>query len=186
MATTTVDICNMALSKIGELPIINVNDDEKTARLCNLFYQSICDYVLRENNWNCAIAREELGQLSSTPAYGYDYEYQLPIDCLKVLEMYPDAEYKIEGRKLLTDQESVHIKYIKRLSTPANMDFHLVQAIATRLAAAIVKDITGSTSEKGNLLVEYQEWINDAVLSNAIEHEDREKGSTLWIDEGIG
>ena len=109
---TEVSICSNALRRLGDSPITTLSDNTERARLCNAFYGDARDAVLRSHPWNFAITRARLAQLSSTPAYGYSYQYALPTDpyCLRVLEMeYSDYKFKIEnsateGRVLLTDE----------------------------------------------------------------------------------
>ena len=86
---TEVSICSNALRKLGDDPITSLTEDTERARLCNAFYESSRDSLLRSHPWNFAITRATLAKLSSTPAYGFAYQYALPTDpyCLRVLEM---------------------------------------------------------------------------------------------------
>jgi hypothetical protein len=119
MASSPVQICNAGLIKLGAERINSLSENNKRARLCNERFDGLRQEVLRAHPWNFAIRRADLVRLSTTPEYEYNYEYQLPSDCLRVLETAADKDnpggdilgnsitkYKIEGRKLLTNSAS--------------------------------------------------------------------------------
>ena len=54
---TELDICNEALTSIGENPIVALDDSSKASRLCVLKYASKRDYLLRKYAWNFAKKR---------------------------------------------------------------------------------------------------------------------------------
>ena len=85
---SATDICNRALSRVGEARITSLTDDSKQARACNGAYTHIRDEVFRAHPWNSVITRAKLAKLADAPAFGYDAHYQLPADCLRVVEVY--------------------------------------------------------------------------------------------------
>ena len=151
---TEVSICSNALRKLGDDPITSLTDDTERARLCNALYEPTRDGVLRAHPWNFAITRASLTRLSSTPAYGFSYQYALPTDpyCLRVLEMeYQDYIFKIEnlateGRVLLTDEGTAKILYIAKITDTAQFDSLFVDALTAKLAADLAYPVTNSTS----------------------------------------
>ena len=124
MARSKVDICNNALRRLGQNTIVSLSEDSPQARLCNQIYDSVRDSLLAEHPWNFAMERASLAQLSSTPDFGFDYEYQLPSDCLRVWATDIEPEqvwvWQIEGGKLRTNADSVYILYIKREDDPTS------------------------------------------------------------------
>ena len=72
MVSTVVDLCNMALIRLGATRITSIDDDSKQALLCKQYYEQTRDEVLYDHEWNCAIVRASLAQLAETPAFGYD------------------------------------------------------------------------------------------------------------------
>ncbi len=120
MASSPVQICNAALLKLGAERINSLTENNKRARLCNERYDSLRKEVLRAHPWNFAIRRADIPKLTTKPEYEYAAEYQLPNDCLRVLETEADksnpsgdilgpstTKFKIEGRKLLTNASSL-------------------------------------------------------------------------------
>ena len=99
---SVIQICNSALNQLGAGSITALTENSKNARLCNERYETVRDAVYRSHPWNCLIKRVQLAQDSDTPAWGFSFQYTLPSDCLRVLQIKDyDADYKIEGRKLL-------------------------------------------------------------------------------------
>ena len=95
---TEVDICNIALTNLGEPKVVSLTENSERARLCNLRYPDVRDAVLRSHPWNCAMKRAQLTRTTSTPAFGYLYEYSLPADLLRVIGTHDSlVYYLIEG-----------------------------------------------------------------------------------------
>jgi len=162
---TEVSICSNALRKLGDDPITSLTDNTERARLCNAFYEPTRDSVLRAHTWNFAIRRQELAQLTSTPEFDYDYEYTLPTSpyCLRVLKMeYDEYEFKIEGRKLLSNEGTAKILYIGKITDPAEFDVMFVEALTARLAAELAYSITGSNGMSKQMWELYELKVAEA------------------------
>jgi hypothetical protein len=149
--SSEVEICSDALLLLGEEPITSFDDASKKARLCKRFYPVIRDSVLRAYPWRCAIKYQSLNILTGDSAItesDYAYTYQLPASpyCLRALLINNDktVQWEVIGRKLVTDEESVTLKYIARITDPGDFDALLVMAIAIQLAQAIAYPITGN------------------------------------------
>ncbi len=184
--TSTVDIANYALNMIGASNISSFDENSKAGRLVNQRYANARDAVFRSHPWNCLIRRAELAQETTAPAFGYTYQYPLPTDpyCLRVLEFsngslsYPQDNmfsnrggpvFVVEGRKLLTDEGTVRIKYVARVTDPNEYDASLIETIAARLAMEIAYAITGSTTVVQLVSAMYDEKIREARFVDATE-----------------
>jgi hypothetical protein len=170
-----VDIINNALTKIGANTIININDDSEEARRVNVIFDDSLDLLLQEYPWNFAIERTSLAQLETDPTYEYTYNYQLPTDpyCLRVLDIYnensQDIFYKIEGRKLLTNETSVYVRYIKRVTDMSELNAMFREALSYYIAAQLAFTLTGSNSLKKDLLNTYEFTFRKAKTNDAKE-----------------
>jgi hypothetical protein len=183
MAVGKTEICNMALTPLGERRIHDIDSDtDETAVLCRLYYDNIVDEVLRSHPWNCAVWYQSLAQLSSTDddylidGYdNYDYQYILPTNpyCLRVLSIpeHPDENYQIVGRYLLSNLETVVLEYIKRITNPTQFDPLLVSAIAYRLSADLAMRITNSEKTRNDMIRIYEWQLNRAGAIDGIESE---------------
>lgn len=149
--SSEVEICSDSLLLLGEEPITSFDDAAKKARLCKRFYPVIRDAVLRAYPWRCAIKYQALNILtgdSAIPESQYAYTYQLPTNpyCLRALLLNNDktVQWEVIGRKLVTDEASVTLKYISRVTDPGDFDSLLLMAISIQLAQAIAYPITGN------------------------------------------
>jgi hypothetical protein len=142
---SAVSICNLGLVRVGADPIASLDDNNEQARVAKRFYASRRDALLRLHTWNFAQVRVSLVQLSEGPAWGYAYAYALPTEpyCLDVVEtdLSPQAEVRIEGRMLVTDEPAVGILYIGRV--PEYLyDALFVEAFADDLASLFAYPLT--------------------------------------------
>jgi len=167
---TEVSICSNALRRLGDDPITSLTDDTERARLCNAFYADARDACLRSHPWNFAITRASLTQLSSTPSYGFDYQYALPTDpyCLRVLSMeFEDYIFKVEnlateGRVLLTNEDTAKILYIAKITDTALFDSMFVDALTAKLAANLAYPVTNSVTLQTQMVKIYEGKMSEA------------------------
>ena len=167
---TEVSICSNALRKLGDDPITSLTEDTERARLCNAFYNTARDSLLRSHPWNFAITRASLTRLSSTPAYGFAYQYALPTDpyCLRVLEMeYQDYIFKIEndatnGRVLLSDESTAKILYIAKVTDPTKFDAMFTDTLTAKLAVDLAYPVTNSVQFQAQMQKLYQLKLSEA------------------------
>ena len=180
---SVVDICNEAMDLLGAATITSLTENSKEARLCNRRFETVRDAVLRSHPWNTAISRAEIAKDSAAPAFGFSYQYALPTDpyCLRVLSFWNsnvDSEiaaydsqvmYKIEGRKILSDEGTCKITYIGRITDTEQYDAMLSNTIAHRLAAETAYAITGSTTVAQQMQALYEQRLREARSMDAME-----------------
>ena len=131
MATSAVDICNSALNMIGASNIISLDEDSKAGRICKQRYTNVRDAVFRSHVWNCLVNRVQLTADVSAPTFEFQYQYTLPTDpyCLRVIKLeFLDTVYRIEGRKLLTNESQLKLIYVGRDENVSNYDQLLSEA----------------------------------------------------------
>jgi len=159
----TIDICNAALARLGEARIEALTDGNTAARACRLLYPLALEEMLRGHRWNFATRRAVLARLVEDPLFGPAYAYELPSDCLRVLEVNdvsgsgpPDQQWEIEGGKLLSDADEVRVLYIGRVADSNDLDALATEALIVLLAAKLGPAIQGgSTSKAEALMTEY-------------------------------
>ena len=142
---SVVQICNSALNQLGASSITALTENSKNARICNERYETVRDAVYRSHPWNCLVKRVQLAQDSDTPAWGFAYQYTLPSDCLRVLQIKDyNSDYKIEGRKLLIGESEVYLIYLAMESDVNQLDILLRETISACLAQDIAYAITSN------------------------------------------
>jgi hypothetical protein len=176
---SVVDICNGALNQLGASTILTLTEDSKNARLCNARYTQVRDSVFRSHPWNCLQKRVQLAADTDTPAWGFTQQYTLPADCLRVLTILDyDADYKIEGRKILTDNSNMKILYIARITDPNEYDELLRETLSAALAADIAYAVTSSNPTASNMYNLFKDKLKEARFVDATEGQNQnpEKG----------
>ena len=137
MATSDVEICNMALTMIGEDFITALTDNSPRARIANLFYNRYRDAVLGSHFWNGAMKRETLVRLVDTPTFGFAYAFQLPTDYIRLKAVQDNPHhYRVEsGKRILQDNSTCNILYVYRVTNPGDLGDLYADALSTKLAA---------------------------------------------------
>ena len=177
---SVVDICNGALNQLGASTILSLTEDSKNARLCNARYTQVRDSVFRSHPWNCLQKRVQLAADTDTPAWGFTKQYTLPADCLRLLTILDyDSDYKVEGRKILTDNSSVKILYIGRIEDPNEYDELLRETLSAAIAADIAYAITSSNPLTANMYNLFKDKLKEARFVDSTEGQN-----TQW-DKGM-
>jgi len=169
---SVVDICNNALIDLGASAISSLTEDSKAARLCNQRFDSIRDTVFRFHPWNCLIKRATLAADTATPAFEYSYQYTLPTDpyCLRVLSLETaDFLFKVEGRKILTNETVVNIIYVARVLDTNEYDFGLIETLSAALAASLAYPLIGSVSLSQQMKANYDQKLIESRFVDATE-----------------
>ena len=165
---SVVDICNGALNQLGASTILSLTEDSKNARLCNARYTQVRDSLFRSHPWNCLIKRVELARDTETPSWGFSYQFTLPADCLRVLTIL-NYDYKIEGRKIVANHDTVKIQYVARITDPNQYDELLRETISAALAADIAYAVTSSNPVASNMYNLFQDKLKEARFVDATE-----------------
>ena len=188
MATiqSDLDIINVALVELGIRPAANRQEQTRPMQFANARYEGVRDEVVTAGNWNSATKRVALTKLTSTPAWGFDNEYQLPSDMVRFVRMDDlSLRFRIEGRKLLTNWDEANILYIFRITEVAKMDELLKNAIATRMAAKIALAVKGDVRQAQLFDALYEKQVSLANLVDADQAPTDVMQGTEWIDSRL-
>jgi hypothetical protein len=167
---SVVDICNGALNQLGATTILSLTEDSKNARLCNSRYTQVRDGVFRSHPWNCLQKRIELAADTTAPAWGFSNAYTLPSDCLRLLRILDyDSNYKVEGRKILSNTSSMKILYVARITDPNEYDELLRETLSASLGADIAFAVTSNNQTAQNMYQLFQDKLRDARFVDATE-----------------
>jgi hypothetical protein len=175
---SVVDIANSALNLLGASTITALTDDSKNARLCNQRYEPVRNRIFRSHSWNCLTKRVQLAQDSTAPVVEFSYAYTLPSDCLRVLKIHTGTtdsiadsiDYKVEGRKIKTNEGTVYLVYIALITDPNEYDVYLQEAISSALAADIAYAVTNNATLANNYQTIADERLREARFVDATEN----------------
>lgn len=183
---TPVQICNSALLKLGEPRINTLSDNTKTAIACNEQYNKLRKEVLRAHPWNFAIKRASFSEIASTPVYGFDNTYQIPSDCLRIIDREDlSVDYVIEGDRVLCSATEFKARYISDIEDSSKFDENFAEALSLRIASDLAYYLTQSTSLKNSLLAEYELVLSRARSFDAQEGTPEDLDATFWIDSRL-
>ena len=172
MNVIDVDICNQALTKLGVEPIVTVETDlnsvtasTKPIRFLKARYLDIRNNLLANFWWNFAIKKATLVQDVSTPTFGYEYNYILPTDFLRLL--YIDNEdktnpYNLEGEFLASDSSSVKLAYISKESSTYTFSPMFRNALIYLVASDLAYPLVQSTQLALEMRKMAQEELREA------------------------
>ncbi|HEE2025578.1 hypothetical protein FMJ26_21745 [Klebsiella michiganensis] len=197
--TGQTDIMNLALvSFLGSDHLMDRDEQDKNTRVMNLIYNPLLEKLQREYAWSFCARSVQLTPLNKTPVIDYQYAYQLPVDLMVLVsvgDMYyghdfteydprlVTAEYRIEGRELLTNlPPPLSLRYRARVTDASKFDSTFVDALACMLAIRSCKAVTGKDTLKSSLLDEFQMIISGAVRANAIEKPSEKFPPSTWME----
>lgn len=182
---TAVEICNLALSHFGEAKINTLSaeaaEDNENVAKCLVYYDQARREVLERQPWTFARKRAALSRLSTSPAFDWDYQHQLPTDLLRVLEVRAGAEnsttgtvtyntkldaFEIAGRYVLSDSSLVAVRYVYDAEAQ-NWTRLAASALARLLAAYLAEAITGDPKR-----ADYHRRIFEEVDLPTAQHHD--------------
>lgn len=196
MASSDVAICNLALTKLGDLRITALSDNTKPARELNAVYGMLRDKLQRTYNWRFCVKRAQLAADVAAPLFDFISQYTAPADLLRILQVgtyfpSPDLsdligsggqEWVLEGGKILTrDSGQLNIRYLARITETTRFDPSFDDAFSALLAYNVCEALTQSDAKKNAALRDYRMAVMDAVKSNAIENPPESIADTTWL-----
>jgi hypothetical protein len=187
-------IANMAATTLDDLHLNSLDEDTPLGRFMASEFGFARDELLASHVWACAKTRKSLPKLAAAPGFGYDYQYQLPNDCLRIIPPRVDGcpsgtliPYTREGRLILTNYEApLPLVYIKRIVNPVEMDPLFARALGQYLAVMASQRITGKESyfTKANGL--FERAITTAQQVNSLEIGDAGNNAVYNRDDVHG
>jgi hypothetical protein len=180
MATSSTEICNLALSWLAGNRIASLADDSDEARLCNANYAMSRRAVLEEAEWTFAVKRAQLPSLAETPLFGYAYQFLLPPDLLYSVGVYDPGQssekqtpvqtrHAVENDKVLADLPVVFIKYIADVINTNRFSPLFDQTVAAHIAMNIAVPLTENESHFDRMAKLYTYNLDKAASSNGMQ-----------------
>ena len=205
--STPVDICNLALARLGDeanVQSISPPDGSTQAALCAQFYPIARDTLLSMRQWTFATVRAQLALLVGDTYHSpWAYAYALPNQCLSVLKVLAaGAEHDVEvggGATLqpfrvealadgqvavLTNTPDAVAVYTRRVEDAGKFPPLFVDALswllASYLAGAIIKGDAGRTASRATTEA-FQQVLGTASMRDAAQQYVPANVSASWI-----
>lgn len=146
-----VELCNMALSHLGNYPTVSNIDvpDSDQEVVFALWYDISRQVFLKMTMPNFCLARKRIASVEETPPYPFSYSYEYPNDCLKLQGIGAIEEkennYTVEGDRIYTDEvyeDGMPIRYIKDITDVTAMSPEFKIGFSWFLAGQVSLDIT--------------------------------------------
>nr|WP_280041951.1 hypothetical protein [Pseudomonas sp. Hg5Tf]MDH2559000.1 hypothetical protein [Pseudomonas sp. Hg5Tf] len=188
--SSVVDICNMALSRIGvSQRIDDLEEASLEAEQCSLFYEHSRDFVLRADcDWGFATAFSDLAEVTENPDPGYQHAYAMPVDCMRARRIvnqtfpvidwpycdmqaypqFPEIKFRVingsSNRLIATNVSPAKLEYTLKVESPEMFDPIFVSALAWKLGANIAPALSRDASTAGSCEGQYREEIRALLL----------------------
>ncbi len=166
---TSVEICNVALAKLGANQITDFTDGSTEATLCQAQYPLLLRAVLEARAWTFNTKRLLLtsGIPPDPIPAGWGFAFQVPNDCIRVINLYVpnpqaalvqwvntqiDATYtpisweRLQNFCYTNSGPQVWCKYNIQVDDPDKYSPAFIEALATRIAMELSIPITNNAS----------------------------------------
>ena len=131
---TKIDLCSMALLKLGEKPIQSWREDSASAQLSRTLFDSVTDTLLAMFPWRFATQTLILTKDSNG-------DFIIPANVLRILK----CEGQIIGNKIITSGESLEVSAIVK-TEPEDFPGYFATIVATKLAVEFCIPLIGDTN----------------------------------------
>lgn len=160
---TQVEICNLALVKIGEPVITSIDENNLRSRLLLTIYEHQKTFCLKLYEWPFALNRITLTNFETENNV---YKFDIPSELLKLVSV--DAEYMLYGNKIHTKEESITIEYL--VSADENdFDSEFIEVFSLKLAIELVIKLNDDEDKKTQLEDSFIEALKNAKYMNSSE-----------------
>jgi len=134
---TDVELCNLALSTVGAKALTSYDESSYQGENTRRFFPETKRRILREHVWNCAMKRQELAALTESPVFGWGNKFNLPTDCVRMVQVGPEREpFHVEGEKLMANVAPAQVLYVANVDT-SYLDSHVTRCIQYLLASEL-------------------------------------------------
>ncbi len=147
---TKIDLCSMALLKLGEAPIQSLTDDSAASQLARTLFNPVIDALLALHNWRFASRIFDLTRNS-------DGDFLLPAECIRVLK----CDGRIIGRRVMSPRDSISVLALARVPTET-FPSYFASLAATKLAMEFCIPLVGDQTIFRMLVALYETELQSA------------------------
>lgn len=202
MVATEEDLVNLALVRIGETTISDLDGSGRVPETAKVLYAQERDALLQSYNWRFAIEREQIdpeqsgGEDITPTAAPFEKQYllsDLSATLLRPIGIYdenePDRNYtstkepwKVEGQRILANVDPLDLVFIKQVTTVTEFDPMFTQALACKLAVNLAYALSTGLKRVNQLNDELIFTIRQARHIHAIQGSPEVIVASDWLD----
>ena len=194
--TSKTDIVNGAAIKLGVQRLATLAEPSELARVASAVFERVARAELRKNAWSFSLTSTSLGRLADPTGGQFAAAFALPTDLIRLVQFNDDwtvyglspvtdglsQPFLIEGRTLLTNDETVRIRYVRDLSADTALwDPAFVEAFTCRLAVEMGSTLTKDKQKVRDAQEDYRMALAEAKRTNGIELPPTERPDSAWV-----
>lgn len=192
---STIDICNMALAHLGEIPNVSSIDPPEGsshAEKCARFYPVARDVTLEMRNWPFAMKRVQLALQENDLPGPWLFKYQLPSDCLRAVSVLPAGawdeakqgeNFTTEGNALYTNAHQATLRYLHPVTDTTKFLPSFAVSVSWLLASYLAGAITRDTKVKQWCYEMFREELAISAQSAANASQTTMDHTPGWISD---
>jgi hypothetical protein len=184
--TDEVEICNTALSFLGQTTITSLDDRTRTAQLCKQVYAPLRDSLLESKMWSFAAFKavsetvQVVGRVDGAtntyaengyPEWGNQFVHTIDDNFLSVFRVYSDvsgsvpvpAVWERMGDYIVSDSALVYMEGNRRETNPNKFSELFIQALSQRIAADLCIPITQNQKLFADMYTVYNDKMSIAA-----------------------
>lgn len=167
-----LQLCNIALSKIGSFSIKSLSEKSEEAKKCNTFLDHVISASLEETNWPCSNKLVVLTLDADYVPFKYNYSYVYPDGALCIRRITCEAEVPSAGPleyiitnneydelRIQTNVDSAYAEITLINSSVENLPPTLIEAISCRLAAELAVPIANNYNLREHMMKMYNTYL---------------------------
>jgi len=196
-----IGIINMALRRLGEQPIVAIDEGSEPSNVMEDIYDILLDNELRQWSWPFATTTVELAEVSGETPPDWGYVFQLPADYLQIVRLVDvntsttitewnfqrqqfsvsNIQWKVREGKLYINTSSVTLEYVFRQEDTEKYDAAFTLAWSRRLAMEAAPAITEREDVTQSVRNEYYSFISQARGNAGVESRQELKVSHEYV-----
>ena len=145
-----IDLCSMALLKLGENPIQSLSDDTAAAKLGRTLVDFVIETLLAMHPWRFACRTYSLNRDNNG-------DFVIPSDVLRVIK----TNGQIMGNKIVSNTDTLNITTIVRI-TPDDFPSYFASLVATKLAVEFCMPLISDQTVFRTLVALYENELQTA------------------------
>jgi hypothetical protein len=180
MTSTDIKLASNALILLGHQPISSFTEPTAGAEVASNLYESSYKTLLTQYMWRFATKKAVAARLSTTPINEFDYMYQIPTDCLYLIET-SDFNYELFEDKIYSNSAELNIEYIYDVS-PDRLPAYYVKMFEFFLASQFSIPVTGDMNKADLYYKMYEKQLRIAKFTDASQRPNNVIESTPYTD----
>jgi len=148
---TDVQICNLALARLGDARITTLADATAQAQFCTLFYAQTVQELETDLDWQFCRKLASVNADATAPTFGFAARFAIPADFLRALRINGvDAsenfgQWEILAGYIHTNLTGpIQLDYIASTTTTALFPAIFIELLTAKLAGNLAMPLTGS------------------------------------------